>query len=61
MARPEKIDCVDCGKRTDNYYVIKTNKGDVYRSEKCYELSFIRKHRDEYENFTDGLQQAKKI
>ena len=32
MARPDKIDCIDCGKNTNNYYVIKTNKGDVYLS-----------------------------
>ena len=61
MIKPNEIECIDCTDTTSNYYVIKTNKGDVYRCEKCYEVSFMRKHRDEYANFTDGLQQAKKI
>ena len=46
---------------TNNYYVVKTNKGDIYRCEKCYENWYMRNQRDEYANFTDGLQQAKKI
>ena len=28
--------------RHNNYYIIKTNKGDVYRCEKCYEVEFYK-------------------
>jgi|TARA_B100001564_G_C20488455_1_gene600453 NAD-dependent SIR2 family protein deacetylase len=61
MTRPEKVECIDCNKSTSNYYVIKTNKGDVYRCEKCYESNFMRRQRNEYSNYSDSLQKAKKV
>jgi len=53
--------CLDCNKPTGNYYVIKTNKGDLHRCSKCYEVYYMRNQRDEYSNYNDNLQQAKKI
>mgnify|MGYP001188504844 FL=1 len=53
--------CLDCNNPTGNYYVIKTNKGDLYRCSKCYEIYYMRNQRDEYSNYNDNLQQAKKI
>ena len=29
MALPKEIDCINCKVSTSNYYIIKTNKGDL--------------------------------
>ena len=61
MVRPKRVECIDCNTMTNNYYVVKTNKGDIYRCEKCYENWYMRNQRDEYCNYNDGLQQARKV
>ncbi len=48
MALPEEIDCINCKVTTSNYYIIKTNKGDLFRCKACYEANFMRNQRDEY-------------
>jgi hypothetical protein len=60
MALPKEIDCINCKVSTSNYYIIKTNKGDLFRCKPCYEANFMRNQRDEYSNYNDTLQQAKK-
>tara|TARA_B110000196_G_C20770002_1_gene486144 strand:+ start:114 stop:350 length:237 start_codon:yes stop_codon:yes gene_type:complete len=60
MALPKEIDCINCEATTSNYYIIKTNKGDLFRCKACYEANFMRNQRDEYSNYNDTLQQAKK-
>lgn len=60
MALPKEIDCINCKVSTSDYYIIKTNKGDLFRCKSCYEENFMRNQRDEYSNYNDTLQQAKK-
>jgi hypothetical protein len=60
MALPKEIDCINCKVTTSDYYVIKTNKGDLFRCKDCYEANFMRNQRDEYSNYNDTLQRAKK-
>lgn len=60
MALPKEIDCINCKVSTSDYYIIKTNKGDLFRCKSCYEANFMRNQRDEYSNYNDTLQQAKK-
>ena len=31
--------CIDCDKKTSNYYPLSTNRGKVYRCEECHEKS----------------------
>lgn len=31
--------CIDCNKKTDNYYPLSTNRGKVYRCDECHERS----------------------
>ena len=50
MTRPKKTECHHCGKDTSDYYVIKTNKGNMYRCAKCFEVLFCRQQRDDYSN-----------
>jgi len=54
MSKKTKI-CITCEEETRDYYTIKTNKGDLYRCGKCYELVFLREQRDEYASYTDLL------
>lgn len=50
MTRQEKINCHVCEKSTSDFYVIKTNKGNLYRCASCFETLFSRQQRDEYSN-----------
>ena len=44
----KKIQCIDCGKKTSNYYTTSTNKGKIYKCDQCYELGIVRSHRNEF-------------
>ena len=44
----KKIQCIDCGKKTSNYYTTSTNKGKIYKCDVCYELGIVRSHRNEF-------------
>lgn len=38
----KKIKCIDCGKKTDNYYTSSINSGKINRCSDCYEKFIIR-------------------
>jgi uncharacterized Zn finger protein len=40
--------CEECSMETSNYYEIKTNAGPVFRCKSCYEVTFMRDQRTEY-------------
>lgn len=42
----KKQNCIDCDKKTDNYYSIPTNKGNIYKCRDCYELWITRTTRE---------------
>ena len=44
----QKIKCVDCGIKTDDFYPIPNNRGKLYKCKDCYELSLTRSSRNEY-------------
>ena len=60
MGLPDKVDCSICEENTENYYVIKTNKGDIYRCAECFEIMYMRQQRDEYSNYSDKQSHSKK-
>jgi NAD-dependent SIR2 family protein deacetylase len=41
----KKIKCIDCGKKTDNYYSVSINSGKITRCNDCHELWIIRSTR----------------
>lgn len=41
----KKFECVDCKKKTNDYYKIPTNKGGIYKCANCYELWIVRSAR----------------
>ena len=59
MAKDNKV-CDACGKETNDWYPIRTNKGRSFRCAECYELLFMRNQRDEYANFSDSTHNIQK-
>ena len=54
MPNSKDVLCHNCEELTDDYYVIKTNKGDLYRCAECFEIIYSREQRDTYaNNFND--------
>lgn len=47
----KKIKCIDCGKKTDNYYTVSINSGKITRCNDCYEKSILRSMRYDSRNF----------
>lgn len=44
--KKEKIvECIDCECETDDFYRIQTNRGDIIKCSKCYELWILRSSR----------------
>ena len=41
----KKKKCIDCGKRTSDYYTVHINKGKIYKCVECYEVSMLRENR----------------
>ena len=35
--KKQKKDCIDCDKKTTDYYPVSTNRGTVYRCADCHE------------------------
>ena len=44
----KKLKCIDCDQRTDDYYKIATNRGDIIKCNDCYELWVWRSVRMNY-------------
>jgi hypothetical protein len=42
------IECIDCGVKTNDFYLIPNNRGKLYKCKNCYELSLCRNSRSEY-------------
>lgn len=49
MTKKEKksVECIDCDKKTGDYYEIPTNRGYISKCAECYELWICRSTRDE--------------
>jgi hypothetical protein len=49
MEKKEKksVNCIDCDKKTKDYYEIATNRGYISKCKECYELWICRTTRDE--------------
>jgi NAD-dependent SIR2 family protein deacetylase len=41
----KRFKCMDCEKATSNYYEIATNRGNIIKCDKCYELWLWRSSR----------------
>lgn len=49
MSRDKKqVKCVDCNRKTENFYLVPNNRGKVYKCKECYELSLARGSRSDY-------------
>ena len=46
MTQKKQI-CTDCDKKTENYYMIPTNKGNIYKCRNCYEVWITRTTREQ--------------
>ena len=44
----ERIKCASCSTKTDDFYIMKTNTGNIYKCSSCYETELRRKIREEY-------------
>ena len=42
------VKCIECGKKTDDFYLVPNNRGKLYKCKKCYELSLTRDARSDY-------------
>lgn len=42
------IECIDCGVKTNDFYLIPNNRGKLYKCKQCYELSLSRNSRSEH-------------
>lgn len=45
IKKPKKITCVDCGRKTDDYYMSSINSGQIGRCVKCHEVWVLRSTR----------------
>ena len=41
----KKIKCIECGKKTDDYYITSINSGKIMRCTDCHEKSILRSTR----------------
>lgn len=41
----KKVECIDCKKKTTDFYKIPTNKGGIHKCANCYELWILRSTR----------------
>ena len=42
------IECLECGNKTNDFYLIPNNRGKLYKCKKCYELSLSRSSRSDH-------------
>ncbi len=42
------IKCLECGQKTDDFYLVPNNRGKIYKCKACYEISLARNSRSEY-------------
>lgn len=59
--KQKKQICIDCDKKTDNYYSVSTNKGNIYKCRDCYELWITRTTREMIESHTPHINKNKII
>ena len=46
--KKQKIECLECGVKTDDFYLVPNNRGKLYKCKSCYELGLARSSRNEY-------------
>ena len=44
----QKIECLECGVKTDDFYLVPNNRGKLYKCKTCYELGLARSSRNDY-------------
>ncbi len=49
--KTKNLVCIDCEGKTSNFYRIQTNRGDVIKCHKCYELWILRTGRTNANDF----------
>ena len=52
--KKEKLQCIDCDKETSDFYKIPTNRGNIIKCAKCYELWMSRTTRANYGSTPSG-------
>ena len=52
--KKKKKTCIDCEKKTDDYYPISTNRGKIFRCAECHESWIRRSTRMEYSKTTNN-------
>jgi hypothetical protein len=40
--------CLECGRKTEDFYLVPSNRGKTHKCKNCYELSFVRGLRNDY-------------
>lgn len=45
IKKPKKITCVECGRKTNDYYASSINSGKIYRCVDCHENCVLRSTR----------------
>ena len=46
--KKEKLKCIDCEQKSSDYYTVPTNRGNIIKCAKCYELWIWRSTRMSY-------------
>ena len=53
--KKKEFECIDCGEMTSDYYIIQTNKGNIYKCADCYEDWMRRMVRSQYASQQTGM------
>ena len=46
--KQQLIECLECGDKTDDFYLVPNNRGKLHKCKKCYELALARSSRNDY-------------
>lgn len=44
----KEFECIDCEETTSDFYIVQTNKGNIYKCSNCYEDWMRRMTRSQY-------------
>lgn len=44
----KEVECIECGRKTDNYYSFSINSGRINRCSECHELYILRSTRYDF-------------
>lgn len=57
----EEKECFSCSCETSNFYSMDTNNGKIFKCKECYELEFMRDHRNEYNSAYQNTDMSTKV